>query len=289
MQLDTYNIQYGRGKDEKFDLERIVGELKGADVIALQEVERHWSRSGDMDQPAEIARLLGDYYWAYGAGVDLHVESPPGSEEGANRRRQFGNMLLSKSPILSSRNHLLPKYASLGPMSLQRNALEVVIDTVKGPVRFYSVHLTHLTAETRMPQVERLLEIHRNARVEGAALTGSGLNEEWTQDGMPPAMSGHAMLMGDFNFEPDSAEYARITGPVSPYGGRVVNPEGFIDAWVETGHDAGEGVTADIYGRPVRLDYCFVSAALRELIRSVEIDEKATGSDHQPLRISIDL
>ncbi len=289
MRLITYNIQYGRGRDERFDLERIAGEIDGADIIALQEVERHWSRSGNQDQPAEIAKLLGDYYWVYGAGVDLHVDSPPGAEAGANVRRQFGNMLLSKTPIISSRNHLLPKYASLGPMSLQRNALECVIDTSEGPVRFYSVHLTHLTAETRMPQVERLLEIHRNARIEGAAITGGALKEEWTRDGMPPAAPGHAVLMGDFNFEPDSAEYARIAGPISPYGGRVVNPEGFVDAWVETGHAPDEGVTADIYGRPVRLDYCFVSAGLRGVIRSAEIDHQATGSDHQPVRINIEL
>ncbi len=106
---------------------------------------------------------------------------------------------------------------------------------------------------------------------------------------MPPAAPGHAVLMGDFNFEPDSAEYARIAGPISPYGGRVVNPEGFVDAWVETGHALDEGVTADIYGRPVRLDYCFVSAGLRGLIRGAEIDGQAKGSDHQPVRISIEL
>lgn len=288
MNLVTYNIQYGRGRDEQFDLERIVREIEGADVIALQEVERHWSRSGNTDQPSELARLLGDYYWVYGAGVDLHVDSPPGAQDGSNRRRQFGNMLLSKRPILSSRNHLLPKYASLGPMSLQRSALEGVIGTRHGPVRFYSVHLTHLTARTRMPQVERLLQIHRDARLEGAALTGEKVKEEWTRDGVPEPMTGYAVLMGDFNFEPDSKEYERFAGPVSPYGGRVVNPEGFVDAWVESGHGAGEGVTADIHGRPVRLDYCFVSAALRGDIRSVEIDARATGSDHQPLRIVVD-
>ena len=289
MQLLTYNIQYGLGKDGRFDIARIVEEITGADVIALQEVERYWSRSGDEAQPEEIARLLGDYYWVYGAGVDLHLQSPPGAGRGANLRRQFGNMLLSRSPILSSRNHLLPKYGSLGPMSLQRNALECVIDTAQGPVRFYSVHLSHLAAETRTPQVERLLEIHRNARFEGAAITGGGLKEEWTRDGMPPPMPDHAVLLGDFNFEPDSLEYARIAGPVSPYGGRVVNPQGFVDAWVESGHDAREGVTAEIHGRPVRLDYCFVSAGIRGLIRSVQIDAEASGSDHQPVRISLEL
>jgi endonuclease/exonuclease/phosphatase family metal-dependent hydrolase len=289
MQLVSYNIQYGRGKDERFDLARIVKEIAGADVIALQEVERYWSRSGDEDQPAEIAKLLGDYYWVYGAGVDLHAQSPPGAGRGANRRRQFGNMLLSRSPILYSRNHLLPKYGSLGPMSLQRSALECVIDTAQGPVRFYSVHLCHLAAETRASQVERLLEIHRNARFEGAPIGGGGLKEEWTRDGMPPLVPDHAVLMGDFNFEPDSPEYARMAGPLSPYGGRVVNPQGFVDAWVECGREALEGVTSDIHGRPVRLDYCFVSAALRGLVRGVEIGDEARGSDHQPVRISLEL
>ncbi|MDX1513916.1 MAG: endonuclease/exonuclease/phosphatase family protein [Gammaproteobacteria bacterium] len=289
MILITYNIQYGRGKDERFDLERIAGEVAGADIIALQEVERFWTRSGNVDQPRELAKLLGDYYWVFGPGVDLHSDSPPGVAADSNRRRQFGNMLLSRSPILSTRNHLLPKYASLGPMSLQRNALECVVGTASGPVRFYSVHLTHLSEETRLPQVERLLDIHARARIEGAAITGGGLKDEWTSDGLPQAMPPHAVMMGDFNFEPDSTEYIRIAGPLSPYGGRVTNPEGFVDAWVESGHEVNEGVTADIRGRPVRLDYCFLSAALRDRVRDVAIDSEATGSDHQPVRIDIGL
>jgi len=289
MQLVTYNIQYGRGKDQRYDLARIAGEVSGADIIALQEVERFWMRSGNVDQARELARLLGDYYWVYGAGVDMHADSPPGGASGASRRRQFGNMLLSKTPILYSRNHLLPKYASLGPMSLQRNALECAIDTAMGPLRFYSIHLTHLSAETRLPQVDRLLEIHASAEREGAVITGGALGNEWTGDGMPRAMPSNAIMMGDFNFEPDSREYVRMAGPLSPYGGRVVNPRGFVDAWVEAGHDPMEGVTADIKGRPVRLDYCFVSSTLRDCINAVSIDEDAEGSDHQPVRVDLDI
>lgn len=289
MILITYNIQYGRGKDQRFDLERIAGEVSGADVIALQEVERFWTRSGNADQPRELARLLGDYYWVYGAGVDMHADSPPGGASGASRRRQFGNMLLSKTPILYLRNHLLPKYASLGPMSLQRNALECAVDTGTGPVRFYSIHLTHLSAETRLPQVDRLLEIHASAELEGAVITGGALEGEWIGDGMPQAMPSNAIMMGDFNFEPDSEEYTRMAGPASPYGGRVVNPRGFVDAWVEAGHGAMEGVTGDIQGKSVRLDYCFVSSALRGSINGASIDDKARGSDHQPVRVDLDI
>jgi len=39
-----------------------------------------------------------------------------------NRRRQFGTMILSRLPIVSSRNRLLPKYGALTPHSIQQGA-----------------------------------------------------------------------------------------------------------------------------------------------------------------------
>ena len=62
MKLVSYNIQYGRGRDGVFDLQRIVDAIAGADVIALQEVERYWQRSGMVDQSREIAGLPRDYH-----------------------------------------------------------------------------------------------------------------------------------------------------------------------------------------------------------------------------------
>ena len=46
MRLLSFNIQYGFGSDGIYDLSRAVRLFDGADMIALQEVERHWSRSG---------------------------------------------------------------------------------------------------------------------------------------------------------------------------------------------------------------------------------------------------
>ena len=291
MKIVTYNIQYGLGRDGRVDLDRIAEEIAGADVIALQEVERFWSRSGGVDQPRLIARRFPGHYWAYGPGVDLHLAGGGPGEDSAGRRRQFGNMLLSRTPLLTVRHHLLPKYASLGPpMSLQRSALEAVVAVPGGGhVRVYSVHLTHLSAETRLPQVEALLAVHANAVREGPPVSGSGLGEEWTLDGRPPPMPREAILLGDFNMEPDAEEYERIVGPVSPYGGRITNPEGFVDAWVEAGHAIDAGATAEVKGRPARLDYCFVSAGLKDRIRAVDVDSDAVGSDHQPVAMEIDL
>lgn len=46
MTVTTYNIQYGLGKDERYDLARIAGKIQDADVIALQEVERRERQAG---------------------------------------------------------------------------------------------------------------------------------------------------------------------------------------------------------------------------------------------------
>ena len=215
MRLVTYNIQYTLGKDDRFEIERIAGEVRGADVVALQEVERFWLRSGLTDQVADLARLLKDYYWVYGANLDVH-----GNHEGAgppeiNHRRQFGNMILSKSPILSSRNFPLPKSAMLDRHSLQRGALEAVIDTERGPVRFYSLHLDHLDRNLQLAQIEAVLEIHRRAPREGGAWCGSHENNGWTQDGPPPPMPAEAILLGDFNMTIDAPGYESLVGPVT--------------------------------------------------------------------------
>src|SRR5690606_26647551 len=95
------------------------------------------------------------------------------------------------------------------------------------------------------------------------------------------------IMAGDFNMEPDSQEYTAIVGPDSPYGGRVSNPELFVDAFVAAGHAEGDGVTADIDGRPVRLDYFFVSPALVPNIVRCEIDNDAVGSHHQPVWLEL--
>lgn len=289
MRIVSYNIQFGRGRDGRFDLPRIAAEVAGADLIALQEVERYWRRSGDVDQVAELAALLPDYHWVYGPGVDVHASLTDDQGRPLHRRRQFGNLLLSRKPILATRNHFLPKRATLEPMSIQRTALEAVIDTLAGPLRFYSIHLTHLAPETRLPQIERLLDLHSRAASEGMPMTGARMPEDWAEESLPLLMPREAVMLGDFNMQPESVEYRTIAGSISDYGGRMSSPEGLVDAWTWLGKDVATGCTADLHGKPVRFDYCFLSAALAPRLRSIQVDEAACGSDHQPLWLEIDL
>lgn len=288
MKLVTYNIQFGRGRDRRYDLARIAAEVRGADVIALQEVDRFWQRSGAVDSPAMLASHLSDHHWVYGANVDMDASYRDADNRLVNRRRQFGTMILSRLPIVSSRNHLLPKYGTLTQHSIQQGALEAVIVTARaGPVRFYSTHLSHLSPATRLPQVEALLAIHARAPREGGAWCGGHPEPEegWTEGEMPP-MPASAILLGDFNFECGSLEYERIVGPMSPKYGRLNRLTGFVDAWVAAGHREDEGATIP-EGR--RIDYCFVSESLADRIRSSRVDADAVGSDHQPLWTEIDL
>src|SRR5205814_608627 len=144
--------------------------VRTADVIALQEVDRFWARSGCVDSPALLASHLTDHHWVYGANLDMDASYCDAGNHLVNRRRQFGTMILSRGPIVSSRNHLLPKYATVVQHSIQQGALEAVIVTAHaGPVRIYSTHLSHLSPAIRSPQVEALLAIHVRAPSEGGA------------------------------------------------------------------------------------------------------------------------
>jgi endonuclease/exonuclease/phosphatase family metal-dependent hydrolase len=287
MKFVTYNIQYGLGKDNRYDLARIAREVENADVICLQEVERHWQRSGCVDAPAVLGSHLPEHHWVYGANLDMDASYRDPAGRLVNRRRQFGTMILSRSPIVSSRNHLLPKYGTLTQHSIQQGALEAVIVTERaGPVRVYSVHLSHLSIAARMPQIEALLHIHARAPGEGGAWCGGHPDPAagWTEGEMPP-MPAHAMLMGDFNFEWSSPEYDRVVGPPTARFGRLNRLTGFVDAWAAAGHGENTGATIS---SGQRIDFCFVSSALASRIRSCRIDDDAVGSDHQPVWVEAD-
>jgi endonuclease/exonuclease/phosphatase family metal-dependent hydrolase len=287
MKLVSYNIQYGLGQDKRFDLARIAAAVKDADVIAMQEVERFWQRTGMVDQPAELSRLLPDHHLIYGANYDMDASYREGGRL-MHRRRQFGNLIFSRLPIISTRNHLLPKFGTWNQRhTMQRGALETVINLPKaGPIRIYSTHFCHLCSGTRMPQVEALLAIHQRAPSEGGAWSGGhpDPNAGWTEGGLPP-MPREAMLMGDFNFRPNAPEYDRMIGPLSPHYGRLMNLDGFVDSWVVAGNAEQEGKTVDDGGR---IDYCFVTAGIANRIQRVWIDAEAIGSDHQPFWVEFD-
>lgn len=96
MKVVSYNIQYGVGKDYEYSLPRVVDAVRGADIIALQEVERNYGLSNPPSQPEDIAALLPDYYWIYDAAFDIDDSERLADGSVLNRRIQHGQMLLSR-------------------------------------------------------------------------------------------------------------------------------------------------------------------------------------------------
>ena len=287
MKFVTYNIQYTLGKDGRLDLARIAEAVRGADIIALQEVDRHMPRTDDIDQPARLAELLPEYFWIYGPPVDLDGGERSADGRVVNRRRQHGNMLLSRWPILSSRLHLMPKFRTFAHFGAQRGALEGVIAAPSGPLRVYSIHLSSLSAEERLAQLDYLLPRLLDLPREGGVCTGpTGDREELP---MPESCA----VMGDCNFTPQSREYARVVGEADYYYGRATVGHHLVDSWTHSGHGQDEGVTWSDYelnkGPARRLDYGFVSPDLASKILSARIDEDSPGSDHQPYWFELDL
>ena len=294
MKIVTYNIQFGSGKDGRIDLGRIAQTVDGADVIALQEVDRNWQRSGMTDQVAELTTLLSDYHWVYGPCFNVDASSRDADGRLTNRRRQFGPVLLSKTPILSSRLFFLPKSATVGRHNMQTGVLEGVIEANGRALRFYALHLAAYWRRDRLVQIGALLDIVRRAPIEGGAWTGKHVHRYWLEnDDRAPPMPEDAILLGDFNLDPTNPEYDLLAGPSDGAGGRFAYQEGFVDAWVAAGHDEGDGVTfpANPGSGPTRdhrFDYAFVTVSLASRIRSAEVDMEAQGSDHQPFWIDMD-
>jgi len=293
MKLVSYNIQYGFGSDGRYDLSRAARIVDGADIIALQEVERHWERSNFDDQPELLSRLLPWYHWVYGPAFDMDASERRDGRL-VSRRRQFGTMVLSKLPIVWSRLHALPMRRTLRPLNTRNAALECMIRTPAGPVRVFSLHLAHIAAEERLEQIDYLLAEHR--RTPSDSGPWSGIDDEpsrnWTSGEAEPENPLAAIWMGDFNMEPGSAEYRRIVGS-TPYHKGAAYLDGFVDAAVVAIEPADDFHTHEkiIDGRLAkrRLDHCFVGGMFAGRVRSVASDIGEVASDHFPVRIDIDL
>jgi endonuclease/exonuclease/phosphatase family metal-dependent hydrolase len=169
----TYNIHHAAGADKKVDVERIARVIRSceADLVALQEVQRGGKRVHDLDEPAELGKLTGMYH-AFG-------ETMPWDTTG-----QYGDAILSRFPIISSRVVKLPW--TPGNHREQRILLEVICKTPKGEIAFFSTHLDHTGhSPDRLPQAKAIVEA--------------------TKDLKHPAILG-----GDFNCPPQSKPVKEI-------------------------------------------------------------------------------
>lgn len=145
VRLATYNIAHGRGRHARVDLGRTAATLAGldADVVCLQEVDRHFGpRSDWLDQATELAARLG-MQAVYGVAL----RRPP-PYDGAPPR-EYGNAVLARAAPVAVSVHPLP-----GPVRAEPRCL--LLTAVSG-LGVGCVHLHSEDAAARAQQVRAVI------------------------------------------------------------------------------------------------------------------------------------
>ena len=285
MKLITWNVQWCRGVDLAVDPARIVAEarrLADFDVLCLQEIADNYPEprlggSDGEDQFARLGALLPDFTAVPGIAVD--------QPDDGGRRRRFGNMILSRLPVLQVYRHLLPYPCDPGVPGMPRIALEATVRTGAGDVRVITTHLEYYSGLQRMAQAEALRTIYANghgyARDARITMNDGGPFQTFVR---PRA----TIITGDCNFEPDSAEYRAMLKPFAD------ETPPLVDAWRVVHPGVAHPSTFKIYqkdapGDPeLHCDFIFVGAELRARVRDIRVDRETRAADHQPVILTLD-
>ena len=272
----TYNAQYCTGLDGETSVDRIAGEVRHCDIIGLQEIDRCWKRTGMEDQVKRLSELFQDRYVFFGPAIDLDA-SIRLQDKIENRRRQFGNMIISRWPIEQARVHMLPKQNFIDRLCLQRSAIDAVIKTPEKRIRLLCTHLSHSSDNERLEQVIALKKIINIGRVQGGAMTGPE-NDLWELSDLAQDIPQDTLILGDFNMTADSEEYEIMIGTAETNQGFVNR---FVDLW--TLHH-GEKTGLTFFAKsPKRVDYIFASDGFANALQEMRVMEEASGSDHKPV------
>jgi endonuclease/exonuclease/phosphatase family metal-dependent hydrolase len=277
MKLLTWNIQCGKGCDGVTDLPRIAAVARqtlDADVFCFQEVSANFSRFGNgADQSAQLAALLPGYTAVFRPAIETM------DREGSLHR--FGNMTLSRLPVLQIANHLLPWPGAATVRSMRRHALEVTVQASFGAIRIVNTHLEFHSAAQRKAQIDRLLDLQEDASSSPKAAEARHDEPYGSQ-----VVAASSLLCGDFNFDVADPQQALLNR--SNRGGL-----NYRDAWTAGRPDRSRAPTCGIYDHaqwpdgPDCRDFIFATEDLIDRVRSVDVNETTDASDHQPISIEL--
>jgi endonuclease/exonuclease/phosphatase family metal-dependent hydrolase len=255
-------------------ISKVVKDMADVDVLCLQEVARNFPclpGSAGETQYETLASLFPDYTVVKGVAID--VLAPQGDW------REFGNALLTRLPILQVYRRLLPWPADASVPSMQRAAIEVVLDAPSGPLRVTTTHLEYYSARQRSAQVEALRDLQIEAAGHAAAPGPS--KEDGPFRTLPRPASG--ILTADFNFPPEDSMYARLQ---SPLGAGV---PAYRDAWRLRHAGKPHAPTLGVHdkrqwpGPPFACDFVFVTEDIADRVEDVVVNVDTDASDHQPV------
>lgn len=282
LNLITWNVQWCRGVDGVVDPLRIIRTARAMadfDVLCLQEVARNYpglQGSTGEDQFGILEAALPGFTAIEGIATDVLGEG--------GRRRQFGNLILTRRPVLQIFRHLLPWPADPKVPSMQRCAIEIVIDTASGPLRVTTTHLEYYSAIQRAAQVAALCNLQCEAALHGA----DPVNREKASgpfQKQPRPASG--ILTADFNFRSDSESYRAMQAPIG------IGVPSYRDAWNIRHPGQPHAPTLGLFdkgqwpGDPFCCDFIFVTEDLADRVIDVTVNATTSASDHQPVLLQL--
>jgi endonuclease/exonuclease/phosphatase family metal-dependent hydrolase len=277
MRLITWNIQWGKGCDGVVDLRRIISvarSLADADVFCFQEVSDGFAAlDGGVDQSQELAALLPDHQAVFRPAIE--------TTDRQGKRRRFGNMTLSRLPVLQIASHLLPSPPPGGRRGMRRQALEVTVRAGFGPLRIVNTHLEYYSAAQREAQIKRLLDLQ-----EEASTTPATPDREHADPYVSQTFAQSALLCGDFNFDASDPQHAMLHASSRP----GLN---YRDAWMLCHPGRRHEPTCGIHDRAQWTqgadcrDFIFVTENLAGRVCRMRIDTATDASDHQPVLVEI--
>ncbi|HEX9828797.1 MAG TPA: endonuclease/exonuclease/phosphatase family protein [Bacteroidota bacterium] len=144
----TFNIHHGEGTDGEIDIKRIAKLIQdsGADIVALQEIDRWTERTKKIDIMNELVDLT-EMTYAFGKTIDFQ-----GGE--------YGNGVLTRFPILEERNVLYTMTRPITQEGEQRGAMQLVLDIRGQEIVLMNTHLDHSDDDAeRMASATVLLEM----------------------------------------------------------------------------------------------------------------------------------
>jgi len=277
MRLISWNIQWCRGCDGQVSparIRKVARDMADFDLLCLQEVARNYpdlAGSSGENQYETLAGLFSDYTVVQGVAMDVLAVG--------GDRREFGNAIITRLPILQVFRRLLPWPADPSVPSMQRSAVEVVLDTPSGPLRVTTTHLEYYSAKQRSAQVEALRELQIEAA--GHAAAPVPVKETGPFRTVPRPASG--ILTADFNFPPDDALHGHLQSPLAP--GVPV----YRDAWQLRHPGKPHAPTLGVHdkeqwpGPPFACDFIFVTEDLAHRVEDVVVNGATDASDHQPV------
>lgn len=282
MNLISWNIQWARGVDGVVDPQRILDDarrLGDFDVLCLQEVAAHYPKlagSKGENQFEQFAALLPGYTGVWAAGVDVI------GDDGS--RRMFGNMILSRYPVLRVVRHQLPWPVDGAVISMPRVLIEATLDTPLGPVRVMNTHLEYHSATQRAAQVDAIRRIHEETcqRALGSH-TRDGSGSPYHVFAQPT----QTILTGDFNFRQTDALHTRVQQPFEAPG-----VPRLVDSWVHLHGEQPHPLNVGVYDREqweeaFTCDFIYVSEDLVTRVQDFRVDGQTRSSDHQPQSITL--